>query len=251
MRGSNQDADLATAEGEHPARRRSIPIVTLCILLVTAIVTGLQFVYPELLEALRRDPDAFAAGEWWRLLSPLLVHSDGLWQFLLNAVGIAIVGSTAEMLIGWPYLLILYLVGGLAGNIAGYAWDPHGAGASVGFFGVAGGLSFYFAKRGGPVPFVFALYSLCVVAALLGGAISGVGLSVAFATAVGVLAGVLLRLPGRSLLVGRIVAAGIIAGGILLTLLQNNHGPPILAGACVAAFLLSLDNKRRVSVKSP
>ena len=117
-----------------------LPITTIIVLVVTAIFTGLQFPFPTVLEALRRNPHALAAGEWWRLVTPLLVHSDGWAQIVFNFVAIIIFGVLAERVFGHWWWLALYLGGGIVGEIAGYFWDPFGAGASVGLFGLLGGL---------------------------------------------------------------------------------------------------------------
>ena len=51
--------------------------LTMVIVLITSIVTIFQFFQPEVLNILRRDPERLASGEWWRIITPLLVHSDG------------------------------------------------------------------------------------------------------------------------------------------------------------------------------
>ena len=115
--------------------------VTLAIIAVTSAVTLLQFVYPEVLTMLRRNPSALAEGEWWRMVTPLLVHADGWWQYVLNMFFLAIIGVAAERIFSRFRFIILYLMGGLVGEIVAYAaWDPYGAGASVGFCGLLGGL---------------------------------------------------------------------------------------------------------------
>ena len=119
---------------------RQWPFVTVAILLSTGIFTALQFPFPGVLEALRRNPQALSSGEWWRIISPLLVHSDGWPQIIFNFVAIALFGILAERIFGHWRWLLLYLVGGITGEIAGYAWQPFGAGASVGLFGLIGGL---------------------------------------------------------------------------------------------------------------
>jgi hypothetical protein len=52
----------------------------------TVTITALQFVWPEVLPALRRDAAGLAAGEWWRLVTPLFVQPYGLMQCLFNGV---------------------------------------------------------------------------------------------------------------------------------------------------------------------
>lgn len=58
------------------------PIATVSVLAVTAVLTVLQFPFPQVRLDLWRDPDALAAGQWWRLVTPLLV-GFGLGALLL------------------------------------------------------------------------------------------------------------------------------------------------------------------------
>src|SRR5690625_4109750 len=64
--------------------------VTMAIVVVTSIVTFFQFAHPEVLSMLRRDPEGLASGEWWRMITPLLVHADGWGQYIFNIACIAI-----------------------------------------------------------------------------------------------------------------------------------------------------------------
>jgi hypothetical protein len=47
--------------------RRSKFSATWIVLGITAMVTGLEFFYPQILSALRRNPTALTHREWWRL----------------------------------------------------------------------------------------------------------------------------------------------------------------------------------------
>jgi hypothetical protein len=49
-------------------------------------LTVLQFPVPRVRLALWRDPDALAAGQWWRLVMPLLVQYDPVWQIVVVLV---------------------------------------------------------------------------------------------------------------------------------------------------------------------
>src|SRR5688500_10205499 len=46
----------------------SLPVATILIIGVTALITGLQFVFPEVLADFRRNREALLAGEWWRMV---------------------------------------------------------------------------------------------------------------------------------------------------------------------------------------
>ena len=217
---------------------RRLPLTTIAVLLITATVTGLQLIFPGELSALRRNPEALEAGEWWRIISPLLVHSDGWLQIAVNLLGIAVVGVTVERLFGGVRFLMLYLGAGLAGEIAGYRWDPHGAGASVALLGLVGGLValslFERRPQGRLVSWIYALY---LIAALTGAAIAGMW----FGAVLTVLAvGTFMLLSKRNdpaqpatWLVG---ICGIAGAGVL-TVLRDIHGPALLVGIGLAAIM--------------
>lgn len=95
---------------------RTVPVATLSIAVITAAVTLVQFADPAVLDLLRRNPQALAAGQWWRVGSSLLVHDGGWLQFMPNMVGIVLIGMALEPLIGPWRILALYLAGGLAGK---------------------------------------------------------------------------------------------------------------------------------------
>jgi hypothetical protein len=76
------------------------PIATAAVLAVTVALTVLQFPFPKVRLALWRDPDALAAGPWWRLVMPLLVQYDPVWQIVMVLTLIAAIGALAERVFG-------------------------------------------------------------------------------------------------------------------------------------------------------
>jgi membrane associated rhomboid family serine protease len=111
---------------------------TTIVLGVTALVTGAQFIWPQVLEAFRRTPDALRTGEWWRTFSPLFVHAYGWPHLLFNLVWISVIGIAVERRFGHIQWLLLYFVPGIVGEFAGLAWGPYGGGASLGGSGLLG-----------------------------------------------------------------------------------------------------------------
>jgi membrane associated rhomboid family serine protease len=219
---------------------RPLPVATLLITAATGLVASLGFLNPVLQESLRRDPSALAAGEWWRLGTPLLVRTDGWVQLVVILAGTLAAGTVVEQTLGWRRLLVLYLAGGLAGQAAGYAWDPTGAGSSVAMLGLFAGVWVLLLRQPGrstaPVRLVGAA-GICLVLSLVAAALA---LGTAAAAVVAVVTGSLTfnlvpRAGGR--LADRIIGGAALAAGIALTLLHDNHGPAILAGAAVAALL--------------
>jgi len=117
------------------------PVATISVLAATGLITGLQFVFPQLLQNLERTPSALREHEWWRLVTPLFVHSGGWRQIAFNFPAIVVVGVIVERVFGSYNWLILYFGCGFVGELAGYAWQPFGAGASVAGAGLLGGLA--------------------------------------------------------------------------------------------------------------
>jgi rhomboid protease GluP len=77
------------------------------------------------------------------------VHDEGWQQIAFNFTAIAIVGCLVEHIYGpWRWLLF-YLAAGLTGEIAGYAWQPQGAGASVAGAGLLGALLIWLVTKAG------------------------------------------------------------------------------------------------------
>jgi membrane associated rhomboid family serine protease len=127
--------------------KRSPVIVSALIIGMTSLTTGLQFVFPEVLSAFRRNPEALLAGEWWRMVTPLFVQSHGWRQCVGNGVAAIIFLPLAERLYG-KRLWALYFVPGVTGEIFAYAAGSNGAGSSLGIAGVIGSLfAFVFLHR--------------------------------------------------------------------------------------------------------
>ena len=112
--------------------------LTGAFLLVTLVLTVLQWPFPAVLHALERDPD----GQWWRLVTAQFVQSSGLVQALVNLPALALVGAVAETVLGRARWLLVYLGSGIAANAVSTAgWSPTGAGTSVFICGLVGALA--------------------------------------------------------------------------------------------------------------
>ena len=91
-----------------------------------------------LLEFGAKDPAGLALGEYWRFLSPVFVHV-GIIHFLFNSLGLYYIGYQLERILGRRWFLLVYLMSGIAGNIAsGVATVVMSAGASGALFGLLG-----------------------------------------------------------------------------------------------------------------
>jgi rhomboid protease GluP len=126
------------------------PVATVSVLVVTAVLTVLQYPFPQVRTALWRDPELIAAGQWWRLVTALFVQYDAVWQIVVVLACIAAVGVLAERIFGHGWWLVIYLGCGVIGQIFGYLWEPPDAGASVAGAGLLGALSAWLLSAAGP-----------------------------------------------------------------------------------------------------
>ncbi|OLO26939.1 rhomboid family intramembrane serine protease [Alkalihalophilus pseudofirmus] len=83
------------------------------------------------------------AGEYWRLLTAMFLHI-GFLHFFMNSLALFYLGSAVERIYGSWRFLFIYLVAGLFGSIASYAFNEQvAAGASGAIFGCFGALLYF------------------------------------------------------------------------------------------------------------
>jgi rhomboid protease GluP len=133
----------------------STPVVTYTLLGVTILVYLLQMVSNSVLggdlpAALGMKINAaIVAGEYWRLLTPMLLHGS-ITHILFNMYALYSFGRGLERIYGHTRFLLLYLLGALAGNVASFLLSPSNSlGASTAVFGLvaAEGVSIYLNRR--------------------------------------------------------------------------------------------------------
>ncbi|MFQ5617136.1 MAG: rhomboid family intramembrane serine protease, partial [Anaerolineales bacterium] len=82
--------------------------------------------------------ERIAAGEFWRLFTPMLLHG-GLLHIGFNMYALNIIGPELERHFGHGRFLALYVLGGFAGNVASLAFSAAPSlGASTAIFGLFG-----------------------------------------------------------------------------------------------------------------
>lgn len=77
-------------------------------------------------------------GEYWRLLTPIFIHIGWL-HLLVNSVALYFIGMRLEGLVGHLRFAGVYLLSGIAGNLASFAFGDIttvSAGASTALFGM-------------------------------------------------------------------------------------------------------------------
>jgi hypothetical protein len=225
---------------------------------LTAVATGIavvaavaQYTVPAMVPALQRVPGGgLPDGQWWRLVSPLLVQTLGWYQVAANLVTLPIIGAVTERLLGRGWWLTLTAAGTAGGQVVAYHWHDSGGGDSIAICGLAGGVVVALLAQptaGTPAGPIWAAHRAVVyyVAALTGWGFSGF-LAAALAC---LLAGVGLMVLHRTGVPGadRIALGGCVVSALALAGLEKDlHGASLMAGFLVMAVALAA---RRVPVR--
>jgi rhomboid protease GluP len=129
----------------------SVPYVTYGIVAITSVVYLLQvgsvalFGYAsaaagmDWLEAYgARINDLIRAGEFWRFLTPVLLHAS-IPHILFNMYALVIFGVGLERHFGHWRFLVLYVLGGFTGNVLSFLLsNGYSVGASTSIFALVG-----------------------------------------------------------------------------------------------------------------
>src|SRR5215204_6307413 len=213
------------------ARRRfglqRFPAVTVVVFAVTAVTSVLGLALPGVLAALERTTEGLH-GDWWRTVTALFVQDGGVAGTVSNLGFLLVMGALAEQLVGRGQWLVCYFGAGLAGELAGYAWQPRGAGNSVAVCGLAGVLVVALAA-GDRVPRLAPMVVLWWCGDLLS-LRWGPPLVVAIVGAMAVQ-----LLPALAVPAGRVVAGAAILAALALVTARDIHGAALLAGTVLAA----------------
>ncbi|QDZ15902.1 rhomboid family intramembrane serine protease [Humibacter ginsenosidimutans] len=110
---------------------RRFPWPALVLAVIIGVPSLLQFALPGLTDALARDPDAtLRHGQWWRILTALLVQDGGPVAAVFNLVVVALALTLGTWIWG-PWLAVaLYLVPSIVLNLLAVAWGQSGGGSS-------------------------------------------------------------------------------------------------------------------------
>jgi membrane associated rhomboid family serine protease len=207
-----------------------LPVVTAVVFVVTATTSVLGLVVPGMLEAWQRAPQGLH-GDWWRTFTALLVQDGGVAGTISNLAFLLVLGAMAEQVLGPGRWLVCYLGAGLVGELAGYVWQPQGAGNSVAICGLAGALTVALLVGAGVprlAPVVLVYWCGALVAARW-----GQGLLL-----VGVAGGVVAQLAlGRGVPVGRPVAVAAAMVALVLVAAMDLHGAAMVAGIVLAVVV--------------
>lgn len=79
---------------------------------------------------------AVIEGQWWRFITPIFLHI-GFTHILMNSITLYYLGSQLEWIYGSARFFLIYILGGLMGNVVSFALsDAVSAGASTSLFGL-------------------------------------------------------------------------------------------------------------------
>lgn len=132
-------------------RRASVAKSPVAVAII--VVTVISFMAQQILGGeytfrLASIPQLIADGEWWRLITPVLVHANGLHIFF-NMFVFYVYGQDTEVAFGHVQLFLVYLVSGITGSAFSFAFGSGApsVGASGAVFGVVGALLVYLYNR--------------------------------------------------------------------------------------------------------
>jgi rhomboid protease GluP len=155
---SNTPAAPQPGEVRVPVSIRSAvkkPFITYTLLAVTILIYGVQYLsqalysgqdWPFLLGG--KINELILQGQLWRLFTPVLLHG-GLLHIAFNMYALFSLGPSLERHYGHSRFLLLYMIGGFAGNALSFVLSPNPSlGASTAIFGlVAAEAVFIFKNR--------------------------------------------------------------------------------------------------------
>jgi membrane associated rhomboid family serine protease len=137
----------ATVTRDPPKRPSSAstrrPALTAVVCGVTLAVSIAALASPALMRLFVRNLPHLLTGQWWRVVTPVLVQPSGWGQLVFNLLGIAVIGAALQRRLGRAGWSLIYLAGG-PGTIALYiAWHPGdtGGGSSAAVAALIGALA--------------------------------------------------------------------------------------------------------------
>ena len=121
--------------------------VTGCLIVINSVIFVLmaiesgsvaQFSAEVLIKYGAKEPVLIAAGEVWRLFTPIFVH-NGIIHFGFNIFALYVLAYQLEVLLKPRWFLFLYLISGISGNVASSVFSVAlSVGASGALFGLLG-----------------------------------------------------------------------------------------------------------------
>lgn len=114
-------------------------LATVAMFLVELLLGGSQNLNTLILLGAKTN-SLIQEGQWWRLITPMFLHI-GIFHIFMNGFTLLYVGQVLEPMIGHWRFLVLYILSGITGNLASFAFGANNAlsaGASTSLFGMFG-----------------------------------------------------------------------------------------------------------------
>lgn len=229
--------------GARQARRiAGWPALTASVFAVTFAVSVAALFSPAVMHLFTRDLSKVHDGEWWRMVTPVLVQSSGWGQLVFNMLGLAVVGATLEWRVSsWTWALA-YLVGGVGSIALGSAWHPNagGGGSSDAVAALIGTLAVVHVAGGQRQArdWPAQLYSVFFATYLTGLALGGVVPSIIAGDGAVILWSIARR-RFRPATLTRMCLVVVLAGGALMTAAEDGHGTGIMAGIVIGTLVVA------------
>jgi len=239
-----------------PVRRggphRSIPWLTGAVGAGTLAVSVAALASPALMWVMTRNLAQLRAGQWWRIITPVLVQPDGWGQLVLNLLGVVVVGAALERRTSRSCWALTYLLGGVGSIVVISTWHPTdlGGGSSDAVAALIGALTVLLTAenhdhrdhhdRPGSPPWTgwpAQLYGVFFAAYLTALDLGGVWWSILAGNAT-IAVFVVAR---RALSPTDLTQACLLlvcAAGITMTAQHDGHGIGIITGATIASLVL-------------
>ncbi len=113
------------------------PVITIVVLGITVLtyviflILGPAFHGGSLNDLLQKSNAGIMNGQWWRLLTPILVHYSPL-HLAVNMYALYIFGPGLEKFYGHSRFLALYLLSGFSGVVASFIMSSYDSGGASG-----------------------------------------------------------------------------------------------------------------------
>lgn len=140
LNAENLVEEAHEARFEHWMDRQRMPMTWAVLFLIFFVGVAQIWVGVETsMRVAGLEKNLFRAGEWWRVLTAPFLHGNIL-HWGLNSSALWYLGRRTEALVGWPHLLLAFLISMVAGGEASAHFLPDQAsiGASGGVLGVLG-----------------------------------------------------------------------------------------------------------------
>jgi membrane associated rhomboid family serine protease len=144
-------------------------VVVKCLIAVSVVAYFLQESDPTVTFRYANLPFAVGIGEYYRLSTATFLHAN-ISHLALNMLGLWIIGTQLEPVLGRIRFLVLYVVAGIGGSVSYYLLgEPIGAalGASTAVFGLFGAAFVVARSRGGDTRTILTLIAINLVFGLV------------------------------------------------------------------------------------